>query len=224
MTNNPISSWTTYVRLRRQDGARVMAVEIWSSFGLASAFAFFWLLIGAPNSFGKDGLIDGLGSITTVLAGFYVAGLVAIATFFRENSSLDEVITSGPAILDWGTIDEEHLTRRQYVCSIFGFLVALSFILAISAVVLRSSSRSIVKAFEGVAFKVFEYNIALNGFLEIAGIFTWVFVFIWQVILTLRGLYYLMDRIYDVTPILGKPPEATTEDDQPRPEALSEKT
>lgn len=137
------SSWLTYVRLRREDGARAVVSEIAVATVIAAVFTVFWTAIGMPGSFSKDGLIDGLGSITSVLAGFYVAGLVAIATFFRENSALDDVIVTGPAILNFGRSDEEHLTRRQYVCSIFGFLVGVSFFLAISAVIFRSAAPSV---------------------------------------------------------------------------------
>lgn len=207
---NPVSSWATYVRIKREDGARLIVLEVWSALGLAIVFLIFWTVIGLPNSFGKDGLIDGLGSITSVLAGFYVAGLVAIATFFRENSSLDDVITQGPAILNFGSDDEERLTRRQFVCSIFGFLVFLSFSLAISSVIFRSSA-SVVAA--GLDEKFVGYgNLTLPAGVVVEGIavFSWIFLFSWQVIATLRGLYYLMDRIYDVKPVLGKKPPRIT--------------
>jgi hypothetical protein len=200
-----ISSWLTYVRLRREDGARVVVLEIFFSALLASGFVAFWKFIGMPNSFSKDGLLDGLGSITSVLAGFYVAGLVAIATFFRENSSLDDVIVSGPAILNLGTDDEERLTRRQYVCSIFGFLVGISFFLAISAVIFRSAAPAVRTLLTDRIVGVAELNVAAVPFVEVLVVLVWMGLFAWQILLTLRGLYYLMDRIYDVKPVLGKP-------------------
>lgn len=200
-----ISSWLTYVRLRRQDGARVVVVEIISSIALAGSFSTFWFFIGMPNSFSKDGLIDGLGSITSVLAGFYVAGLVAIATFFRENSSLDDIIVSGPAILNFGSEDEERLTRRQYVCSIFGFLVGLSFLLAISAVILRASAQSIGALLSDSVIAFPTFNVPAEKLSELGVVLAWISLFSWQILLTLRGLYYLMDRIYDVKPVLGNP-------------------
>lgn len=200
-----ISSWMLYVRLRREDGARVIAPLFYISLAGAILFVIFWASISMPKSFAKDGLVDGLGSITAVLAGFYVAGLVAIATFFRENSSLDDVIENGPAIINRGTDDEERLTRRQYVCSIFGFLVALSFFLAISAVVLRVSSPSISHIF-GISEVIFcSYEILWTTILEFISVFIWIYLFILQITLTLIGLYYLMDRIYDTRPVLGKP-------------------
>ncbi|MBH1943606.1 hypothetical protein I5L01_05090 [Erythrobacter sp. YJ-T3-07] len=169
-----------------------------------------WYLAGAPNSFGKDGLIDGLGGITTVLAGFFVAGLVAIATFFRENSSLDDIIERGPAIIGFGTDDQESLTRRQYVCSMFGFLVGLSFFLAISAVFLRSFATSISLLLVPELLDLVP-QVGWSAVLEISGVFIWILLFSWQIIVTLRGLYYLMDRIYDVRPTLGRKPRERDE-------------
>jgi hypothetical protein len=149
-------------------------------------------------------LVDGLGSITTVLAGFYVAGLVAMATFFRENSSLDDVITVGPAILHFGTESEEHLTRRQYVCAMFGFLVATSFLLAISSVMLRSFSPAIKIVIGNEALTIRSTTFLFAQVAEILAVCMWMFLFIWQLVLTSRSLYYLMDRIYDVRPVLGR--------------------
>lgn len=200
-----ISSWLTYIRLRREDGARVVLYEIFVSILLAFGFTILWFIVGMPNSFSKDGLIDGLGSITSVLAGFYVAGLVAIATFFRENSSLDDVIVVGPAILNLGKDDEERLTRRQYVCSIFGFLVGISFALAISAVIFRSSAPAISSVLSEWRLVILDSRFDAKNISEIFVVFIWITLFVWQILLTMRGLYYLMDRIYDVKPVLGKP-------------------
>lgn len=201
-----ISSWLTYARLRREDGVRIIRSETIISFTIALVFSTFWHQVGMPQSFCKDGLVDGLGSITSVLAGFYVAGLVAIATFFRENSSLDDIIEVGPAILRRGEEGEEYFTRRQYVCSIFGFLVALSFFLSCSSVVLRASAPSVAAMLNEVYFVILDNNIDVSRVLEGVIVCFWVFFFVWQLILTFRGLYYLMDRIYDVKPVLGKPP------------------
>ena len=199
-----LGSWLTYVRIRREDGGRPFLGEVYLALLLTSLVVLAWYLSDMPNSFGKDGLVDGLGTFTSVLAGFFVAGLVAIATFFRENSSLDDVIEKGPGILNYGTDDEERLTRRQYVCSMFGFLVALSFFLAISSILLRSFSpavaQDLIPILENLAPKL-----AWHKIIEVVGLFIWVLFFVWQISLTLRGLYYLMDRIYDVRLTLGRP-------------------
>lgn len=211
---NALTSWLTYVRIRREDGGHAYLSEFYFSLLVAAVFVAIWHASGAPNSFAKDGLIDGLGTLTTVLAGFFVAGLVAIATFFRENSSLDDVIDVGPAIVGFGTEDAEHLTRRQYVCSIFGFLVAISFFLAISATVLRSFSRPVAEKAVPMLSAVLP-NVDWHALLEGLGVFVWISLFVWQIVLTLRGLYYLMDRIYDVRPTLGR------REDKPEPNSPS---
>ncbi|MCB2073624.1 MAG: hypothetical protein H6917_07875 [Novosphingobium sp.] len=201
----PLSSWLVYVRLRRQDGARIFAIELYISIAIALFLVVAWLWLGMPNTFAKDGLVDGLGALSTVLAGFFVAGLVAIATFFRENSSLDDVIEHGPAILNYSTDNEEYFTRRQYVCSIFGFLVGLSFFLAISAIFLRSFSEPVSQLLHEKETEIYGISIPWHTCVEFLTVYVWITVFTWQIILTLRGIYYLMDRIYDVRPSLGKP-------------------
>lgn len=205
-----ISSWILYLRLRRKDGVRIAAGEIYLAIAISLSFSLFWFCIGMRNSFGKDGLIDGLGSITSTLAGFYVAGLVAIATFFRENSSLDDVIKDGPVILNLGKDHEDWLTRRQYVCSMFGLLVGVSFCLAISAVLARSISSGVQEMLPSGGFSVKNFSMNYKDVVELSGVSFWMSLFVWQVLVTLHGLYYLMDRIYDVRPRLGKPaPDAS---------------
>lgn len=202
-----LASWTVYARLKRDDGSRLIAGQVVTAVLISFILTTFWSKIGAPNSFSKDGLVDGLGSLSSLLAGFYVAGLVAIATFFRENSSLDDVIINGSVILDKGTDDEEYFTRRQYVCSMFGFLVGLSFFLAISSVIARASVAEISIITKSWHVDSEYVHIWLHSYLEFVLVWIWLFIFVWQIEITLRGLYYLMDRIYDVRPKLGKPPK-----------------
>lgn len=200
-----LAAWTVYARLQRENGSRLIFGQVFTALLLSLTITSLWTLIGAPNSFAKDGLVDGLGSLSSLLAGFYVAGLVAIATFFRENSSLDDVIKNGPVILGKGTDHEESFTRRQYICSMFGFLVGLSFFLAISSVVARVSVFEVSKILVDFSIKTLYCEIKIHNLLEFIIVWFWLFIFIWQIEITLRGLYYLMDRIYDVRPKLGKP-------------------
>src|SRR6266481_5305479 len=89
------------------------------------------LLITAPfvvlhdtPFFHKDGFLDKLLVLTSALTGFYVAALVAAATF--SHPDLDKVFKAGPVALITRDADgkkiTEHLTRREFVCTIFGYL------------------------------------------------------------------------------------------------------
>ncbi|NMH64930.1 hypothetical protein [Shewanella salipaludis] len=136
---------------------------------------------------GENSFIAKTISFTSGLPGFFIAALAAIATFKREG--IDEPISSNgesPYIFVKGVRDngneymsKEIITRRVFLCMLFSFLTAQSFILIIGCNIYTS-------IFE-VTSHVFTSTIS-------SCIFT--FMFYQIVVTTFFGLYYLGDRIH----------------------------
>lgn len=178
-----------YFRLRANGKAHLDFIP---TVVLTAIVAGPFLLFGGVF-FAPDGFLDKLINVTAALGGFYVAALVAAATFAHED--LDKVIKSGPIALvthENGQRITEFLTRREFACTIFGYLafisIALSFAAAWAVGLSRNSTLSVylvelgghdlfwsVRTFCIIAFSLVASHIAT---------------------VTSLGLYYLMDRLY----------------------------
>lgn len=95
-----------------------------------------FILVPGANFFHKDGFVDKAGSFSSVLTGFYVAGLVAVATFPRDKRGLDKTIEVGPVRIRVRRDEEPvSLSRREYVCAMFSYLAFMSMALTITSIV-----------------------------------------------------------------------------------------
>lgn len=189
---NPISFPLRYLALQdekkgklyRRDWARVLL-------GACAVSLPFW--VTGANYFGSDGFIDRVSAFTGVLTGFYVAALVGIASFATTDRGMDEVIVSG-AIIDprQGQGEGEPLTRRQYVCALFGYLAFLSMIFALAAILLLSIAPfwAQVQAFTPDQASWALWLIRGAVLFLINGVIAHI------VITTCHGLYYLIERLY----------------------------
>jgi hypothetical protein len=73
------------------------------------------------NIFGEYGIVHQANGLMQILSGFYIASLAAIATFNRPG--LDEIMKGDPPRFKRnGTLKEEELTRRRFLCLLFGYL------------------------------------------------------------------------------------------------------
>jgi hypothetical protein len=173
-------------------------LDLWPTLLLALVLALpFIALPGAPF-FHKDGLLDKLLILTSALTGFYVAALVAAATFTHPD--LDKVFKSGPVALVTRGHDGqkimEHLTRREFVCTIFGYLAFSSLALSLLSslfVAISDFNHAAVADWPvlgpiiGGAYLPITRAVVIFGFtLAIAHL----------AVVTSLGLYYLMDRLY----------------------------
>ncbi len=140
---------------------------------------------------GDDGLVVRFLSLIELLIAFFIAALAAVATFNREG--LDDIMKGEPAIIilrksDTGDLIEHPLSRRQFVCFLFGYLCFS----AICMFILINFSRYVPfrHIFENLGspmyvFLIFKYVIVF--------IF---FVFLWQIICAMfLGIYFLSDRM-----------------------------
>lgn len=139
------------------------------------------------NIFGENGLIDSINGLLGLLIGFYIASLAAVATFQNEN--LDKEIQGEKALLEnirGGSKYFEELTRRRFLCLLFGYCSFISIFLFLLGV--------FIKLFSDV-FVLIIYS-EYHFFLVILFLALYMFVFFNLIVTTLLGLYYLTDRIH----------------------------
>ncbi|QNR96689.1 hypothetical protein ICJ04_14485 [Stenotrophomonas sp. 169] len=144
-----------------------------------------WVL-GRPGMIaGTSGLLDRLIIVFSVLPGFYIAALAAIATFNRPD--IDTVMPSPSPTLNvdiGGHENKIELTRRRFLAYLFAFLCWESFALLILCVFAGLTAQGLFSVLGSLA----SYG-------------KWVFIFgllclFWQLVFaTGLGLYYLGDRL-----------------------------
>lgn len=149
--------------------------------------AMYLLLPIKLNIFNENGLIKSISNFLSLLIGFYIASLAAIATFQNEN--LDKKIQGEKAILEHirgGQELSEELTRRRFLCLLFGYCSLASiflFLLGIFSQLLQDNLREIIP------------NI-YHSFFIVLFLVVYIFVFFNLIVTTLLGLNYLTDRIH----------------------------
>lgn len=137
--------------------------------------------------FGANSVIKACTDLLQILTGFYIASLAAIATFSKQ--SMDDIMAGDPPIL-WkktkGLNVKEQLTRRRFLCYLFGYLAFMSlFLYFIGSATIPLSD---------VARKLFMPR--TNYIIKWAFVFIYTFLMSQLLITTLLGLYYLVDRIH----------------------------
>jgi Trk-type K+ transport system membrane component len=116
----------------------------------------FWCLPVTPTTLGEAGFLKGVRDLIALFAAFFVVALAAVATFSRESLDLPMEGTTP-------TLDGKELSRRQFVCYLFGYLAVLSFALFLAAVLAQIITPSLraelpaqalwwVKAVSGTVF------------------------------------------------------------------------
>lgn len=149
----------------------------------------FW--VTTANYFGTDGFLDKFGAFSGVLTGFYVAALVSVASFLSASPSLDELIAVGPVYGPPKDGEPNPLTRRQYICSMFGYLSFMSLGLSLGALLAVTIAEPISWGLYAIISDKIVQQI-ISGAL----IFGMNLVLAHMVATTCHGLYYLMDRLY----------------------------
>lgn len=141
---------------------------------------------GAPGVVsGEEGLLDRLILVCSVLPGFYIAALAAIATFNRPD--IDAVMPDPTPTLTvdiGGRPNVIDLTRRRFLAYLFAFLCWESLALLIICVFAAITADGVME-FAGNSAIVMKY-----GFLVMLLLLFWQLIFA-----TCLGLYYLGDRL-----------------------------
>ena len=174
----------SYLRIRH---VRKVKYDFWIPLFAAT---FTWLaLTNLPVPallLTTGGLLDRVSKLIEVLVGFFIAALAAVATFDRHD--MDLPMLGDPPTLrmrQQGIVIIKKLSRRQFLCYLFGYLAFTSIFIYLSTLMLQLSAPSI------------ESDLSLKARMcfRSAGLFVYLFVFWNMIVTTLFGLYYLTERI-----------------------------
>lgn len=154
------------------------------------AAIFWWLLkVTDPiNFFGPSGIITNLMALTGTLTGFYIAALTAAASF--NNPDLDDPIKYGAL-----SLDGNNLSRRQWICYIFGYLSFSALVFTLLAAI--SIPISIAS---GVSDGMEWFRKGAHDWLSPALRFACLWWIAHMFVVTMLGLQYLVGRMDDRTP------------------------
>ena len=149
------------------------------------------VLCALPKSIaiiGDRGLISIITNLIQILVGFYIASLAAVATFQKDG--LDDLLAGDPVTLNvnrQGKYKEIPLTRRKFLCFLFGYLSFMGIILYFTGAVAELLSENI--------------KILAPAYISLV-VVKCVFLFLYLLatshlfVTTLLGLHYMTDRMH----------------------------
>ena len=188
-----LTRWWNYRRIKHPS----MAWYIWRIPGAAASLTAvtYILLPERPGVASPDGLISGVSQIMTILPGFFIAALAAVATFNREE--MDDPMpapTPTTTIFRQGEWIEVVLTRRLFLTYLFSYLSILSLGTSIVCLALKLAHPSAVYLFKNIydpswrswLKDISEFSLALILFYICASI----------LVTTLHGIYFLTERMH----------------------------
>ncbi|MBB6183536.1 hypothetical protein [Oleiagrimonas soli] len=155
-------------------------------FSLATCVVFYFVPKGVAI-LGDNGFVHSINGLLQILTGFFVAGLAAV--FGVRGVSLEQE-PIGFKYFGSVKIDREEgvvVTRRMFVCSLFGYLAFSSFSLYLMGLI-----ASICEPL----FRLMH----INSCLHFSILFMYAFV-VWNIFfVTVYGLYYMVDRAHRSDP------------------------
>lgn len=204
-----------YIRLRNEGGTLLFFRDFVPMIVLVFIFAMPFIVFEQVNFSRASGFVDRIGSISSVLSGFYIAALVAVASFAASIGDMDEEIKVGKIYQSKNS--KESLTRREYVCAIFGFLAFLSLTISIISAFALIVAPVITDSVDSNKLTFGSIEIQLLWWLRTVCVVLYCTLFSMMIVTTFYGLYYLTDRIYAKSPEIlpkQKSPESTDEASQ----------
>jgi hypothetical protein len=163
---------------------------------LATTWLFAVYASGDPL-FSERGVIGGFQKLLELLVPFYIAALAAVSTFNREG--LDDKMKGVPATLSLQSRHAEKgevqiLTRRQFICYLFGYLAFLSLFLFLFIVLFRLTGPRIALEIASLV------NLPdVIGYLRVIVLFVFLFP-LWQlIVITMLGVYFMCERLQVMT-------------------------
>jgi hypothetical protein len=146
--------------------------------------------------YGSPGLINSIVSYLQLLSGFYITALAAIATFNREGLD-DPMLGDPPTLESQHSLEPEKLSRRRFLCFLFGYLAFGSLLLYIGGTIITLTA-PILKAQLGAStILIMRWTVCS----------IYIFCTFNILITSLLGMYYLTDRLHRGPPSPGKPSE-----------------
>ncbi len=142
---------------------------------------------GSVQICGSDSLVSLIVNILQILTGFYIASLAAVATF--SKSDMDEPMKGVPptlVVLEKQAEVTIQLSRRRFLCLMFGYLAFLSFLLYF----IGGFANLFAPSLKGIIPE--SYTLVLKWF------FVWFYLTVSSnlVVTTLLGLFYMCDKIH----------------------------
>lgn len=171
-------------------------IDLWPTLALAIVIAVPFIFVPGLSFFGQNGFLDKLLLLTAPLTGFYIAALVAAATFGHPD--LDKKMQYGAIYLvtvEGKEAIRDPLSRREFACMIFGYLAFNTFLLSVVAVVFPSITgiKDTLRQVPHIGFLFSDPWWSAPRSIVIAVI---VLAVAHLVVVTALGIYYLMDRLY----------------------------
>lgn len=188
---------TKYLQLRSEKGSRLAFRRGVVAVLLSFAFVGFLHLFEKINLYGDNGLIDRVGDLVSTLTGFYVAALVAVATFGPGRPEMDGSMVSGKLYVGVGESKQE-VSRREYLTALFGYLVTLAFILSLASIVVAVVGGAF-NALDGEA-KALGFQISYHSILSYGAASLYFSLLFHLIMETSIGLHYLIEKLYRVKP------------------------
>lgn len=166
---------------------------LWFQWGYPIALCFiiqisFWALPIMPSLLGSGGVVESVNGLMTMLIGFYIASLAAIASFPSDTLNLPMKGRAPEVSIRRGKKNKkEVLTRRRFLCILFGYCAFISIFIYVIGVV------SIMLLPSAFTFPLF---IELLVIFKIAWMSIYFFFSSSLLLTTLLGLHYLIDRMH----------------------------
>lgn len=189
-----------YLTLRDEKKKTMMRRDAPSAIVTSLLLALPFVVFPDTNFFAPGGFLSSVVALFSTLAGFYVAALVACATL-SHGTDLDSKIQMGK-IYRREAGGDVSLTRRQFVCALFGYLAFLAFALSIVLNVLVAISRSTLITALGKIKIAPETSWTVQDVLAPVAKFAVSLPIGHLFIVTTYGLYYLIKRLYEKKPAL----------------------
>lgn len=175
----------SYLRIKRQD-------KVFDEFVIPGVLTVILMAIllcfsGRIPIFSEKGIISVIVSYLQIVSGFYIASLAAVATFNKD--SMDKAMPGIPVVLPSRKKRRgkpEALSRRRFLCFMFGYLSFVSLFLYFggSALVLLAPHLKLIVS--GVWLAVLKWSVVA----------IYMFMTANMLVTTLLGLYYMTDRIH----------------------------
>ena len=162
----------------------------WGYPALFTAITLIYIILYPDNISlltGNDSFLSGLLSCLNLLPGFYITALAAVATFNRK--AMDEEIDGVTATLkaqENGQVKIRSLTRRRFLCYLFGYLSFISLFLLIAGIIIKVAPPT---AFIPTSLNCYKVEI------EYLLVGAYIYLFYQMIMVTLVGLFYLSDRM-----------------------------
>lgn len=162
-----------------------------------------FLLFPEASFFRSGGFLDRLIGLLSALTGFFVAALVAAATFAHPD--LDREMTNGAVemkVPDGKSYTWQRLTRRELACAIFGYLSFAAFLLSVAAAIIVPIASSTTSP---PWFLPSGWIATLSSYRSGIRVLSMVLVAVplaHVMTATGLGIFYLMDRLHHRRPVI----------------------